>query len=230
MKVSDIMTRRVVTVSSNASIVDAARLMLKNRISALPVIDAEGSLVGIVSEGDFLRRSEIGTERKPSRWFTALFGAGDAAKDYMHSHGMKVDEVMTSQLVTVGENASLDKVVQLMEAHDVKRLPVVRRGKIVGIVSRANLMRALVSLHRAAPKSSKGDVMVRKRIISEIEKQDWCAGAFVDVVVHKGTVVLWGRIRDVAQRKALKALAESIPGVKKVHEHLTWSAELMVQS
>ena len=155
MKVSDVMTRRVISVAPEATVRHAIRLMLQNNISGLPVIDDKGKLVGIVSEGDFLRRSEIGTERKRSRWLTAFLGPSEPAHDYVHSHGLKVKEVMTCDPIMVQEDTQLDQVVHLMESHNIKRLPVVRGEKVVGVVSRANLMRALASIHRAAPKSSK---------------------------------------------------------------------------
>lgn len=221
MKVSDVMTRRVVSVTPEATIRHAIRLMLDNHISGLPVIDDQGRLVGIVSEADFLRRSEIGTERKRSRWLDALLGPAEPANDYVHSHGVKVGEVMTRKPITVQEDTPLDQVVHLMEGHRVKRLPVVRGEKVVGIVSRANLMRALASIYRAAPKSSKGDAAIRSQILSDIAKQDWSLGVDVDVVVRDGIADIWGSIAEPAQRDALRVLIEKTPGVKQVAEHLT---------
>lgn len=227
MKVSDIMTRRVISVPPEATIVDAARLMLKNHISGLPVINDKGELVGIISEGDFLRRPETGTERKRSAWLAAFFGPDKFAEAYVHSHGIKVHEVMAPKPVTVGEDTPLDQVVHLMETHDIKRLPVLRSGKVVGIVSRANLMRALASHHRAVPDASTSDVAIRDRILGEIDMESWSAGVFVDVAVRNGVVELWGTIADAAQRQALTVLAEAVPGVKRVETHLTWRGEVM---
>ena len=222
MKVSDVMTRRVVSVTPEATIRHAIRLMLDNHISGLPVIDDKAKLVGIVSEGDFLRRSEIGTERKRSRWLDALLGPGQPANDYVHSHGLKVKEVMTRKPITVQEDTPLDQVVHLMERRSVKRLPVVRGEKVVGVVSRANLMRALASMYRTAPKSSKNDAAIRDQILSDIAKQDWSVGVDVDVVVRNGIADIWGSIAELAQRDALKVLVEKAPGVKQVEEHLTY--------
>jgi len=194
--------------------------MLKHHISGLPVIDNHGKLVGILSEGDLLRRGEIETERKRSVWLDALFGPADGAADYVHSHGLTV-KVMTPDPITVTENTTLDEVVRLMENRKVKRLPVLRDGKVIGIVSRANLMRALLSIHRTTPQSSDDDAAIREHVLAEVRRHDWTSGAAVDVVVQSGMVDLWGTVGDLAQREALKVLAENVPGVVRVEDHLT---------
>ncbi|MGZ5232721.1 MAG: CBS domain-containing protein, partial [Burkholderiales bacterium] len=155
MRVSDVMTKRVISITPEATVLEAVKVMLKNHISGMPVINGKGQLVGILTEGNFLHRSETGTERSRARWLDALFGPSEAAKDFVHSHGRKVKEVMSRNPVTVRENTPLDEVVHLMENRNIKRLPVLRSGKVVGIISRANLMRALVRLHRGAPASAK---------------------------------------------------------------------------
>ena len=220
MKVSDVMTRRVVSISPEATIFEAIRLMLKHHISGVPVIADRGKLVGIVTESDFLHRPETATERKRSRWLDAFFGPAAAAKDYVRSHGLKVEDVMTRDPVTVAENTPLDEVVRMMESHNIKRLPVMRRSKLVGIVSRADLMLALASIDRAAPGGG-NDASIRDRIMTAIREQSWTAGASVDVIVRNGVADLWGTISDVAQREALKVLVARTPGVKKVEDHLT---------
>src|SRR3974390_290875 len=146
MQVRDVMTANVISVPAQATILDAARTMLRNRVSGLPVVDAEGQLVGMVTEGDFLRRSEIGTERRRPKWLEFVLGPGRMAEDYVRAAGRKVNDVMTRDPVTVSEDDSLGTVVELMERRGVKRFPVLRDGKMVGIVSRANLMGALVNL------------------------------------------------------------------------------------
>jgi CBS-domain-containing membrane protein len=221
MKVSDVMTKHVISISPETSVFIAIRLMLKNHISGLPVIDNHAALVGILSEGDFLRRAEIETERKRSLWLNALLGPADGAADYVHSHGLAVKEVMTPDPITITENTKLDEVVRLMENRKVKRLPVLRDGKVIGIVTRANLMRALLSIHRTAPQSSDNDAAIRERILADVGRQDWSSGAAVDVVVHGGMVDLWGSVSDRTQRDALKVLAENVPGVVRVEDHLT---------
>jgi CBS domain-containing protein len=222
MKASDVMTRKVISVSPEAAILEAIQLMLKNHISGLPVIGQDGKLIGIVSEADFLRRPETGTERTRSAWLDAFFGPSEPAKAYVRSHGSKVREVMISNPITVDEDTPLDEVVHLMETRRVKRLPVVRRGEVVGIVSRANLMRALASIHRASRVSSTADSTIRDHILSAIREHSWAAGATVDVTVYNGSVDVWGTISDIAQRDALKTLAEATPGVRGVVDHLVW--------
>ena len=158
MKAVDIMTRRVISVGRDASVFEAARLMLQHRISGLPVVDPAGILVGMITEGDFLRRAEAGTERHRPRWLEVFLGPGRAAVEYTHSHGRKVYEVMSDQPYSVSEDTPLEKIVDLMESHRIKRVPVTRDGRLIGIVSRANLMRAMLPIVRSAlprPKRSR---------------------------------------------------------------------------
>ena len=157
MKAKDVMTEHVITVAPDASIVEALQLMLLNKISGLPVVDRIGNLVGIVTEGDFLRRAETGTERRRPRWVEFILGPGAIAKDYVHTHARRIDEVMTAQVETVGEDTGLEDVVALMEKRRVKRVPVMRGTKLVGIVSRANLLHALAVLSREVEPGTMSD-------------------------------------------------------------------------
>jgi CBS domain-containing protein len=222
MKAKDIMTRTVVSIDPNATVLQAARLMLQHHISGLPVVDSQGALVGVLSEGDFLRRGETRTERRRSRWLEFLMGPGRIASDYVHSHGSKVSEVMTADVKTVGEEASLENIVQLMEKHRIKRVPVLRGDKLVGIVTRSNLMHAVVSLARESAAGTQSDAAIRERLLTEIKNQTWAPAATINVVVHDGVVDLWGMIVDERQREALKVAAENIAGVKAVKDHLVW--------
>ncbi len=222
MKASDIMTGRVISIAPDASVLEAIRMMLQMHISGLPVVDASGALVGVITEGDFLRRSETGTERKRPRWLEFLLGPRRLADDYVHTHARKVEEVMTREPITITEDTPLDEVVQIMERRRVKRLPVVRGTQVVGIVSRANLLRALASLAGAAPPPAKTDVEIRKQLLAEFDRQLWAPVALIDVVVKDGVVEFWGTITEESQGEALKVCAENIPGVKSVVSHLTW--------
>jgi CBS domain-containing protein len=220
MRVGDVMTRNVVSIRSNDTIVNAAHLMLQNRISGLPVVDAEGGLVGMVTEGDFLRRSEIATDRRRPKWIEFVLGPGRLADEYTHASGRKVEEVMTQDPVTVSEDDSVATVVDLMERKRVKRLPVLRGGKIVGIISRANLVRALVSLAQDSKTPAGGDAVIREQILAAFVAQPWAPR--IDVTVKDGVVDLWGTITDDRERKACLVVAENVGGVRRVRDHIVW--------
>jgi CBS domain-containing protein len=220
MKARDTMTPQVISVEADASVMQAVRLMLQYRISGLPVVSAKGELVGMVTEGDFLRRGELGTQRRRSRWLEFLVGPGRLADEYVHACGRKVEEVMTPDPITITEGTPLDRAVELMERHRVKRLPVVREKRLVGIVSRANIMRALVSLAREARPPATDDAEIRERILAECKKQSWAPMA--NVLVRDGVVELWGTLTDERERQALIVAAENVPGVKAVHDHMVW--------
>jgi CBS domain-containing protein len=222
MKAKDVMSSTVISVQPDATILQAARQMLQHHISGLPVIDKRGEMVGILSEGDFLRRRETRTERKRSRWLEFLMGPGKLAVEYSHSHGSKVADVMTTDVHTVTEDTDLEDIVELMKRRRIKRVPVVRGKKVVGIVTRSNLMHAMVSLARAEPKAAKDDTTIREKLLDEMQKEIWAPAAMVNVIVHDGVVELWGMIIDERQRDALKVAAENIPGVKAVKDHLVW--------
>jgi CBS domain-containing protein len=232
MKARDVMTTRVISIESDAPIMRAVRLMLQNRISGLPVVGRKGELVGMVTEGDFLRRGEIGTQRHRNRWLEFLVGPGRLANEYVHARGRKVEEVMTRELVTVTEDTELDEVVRLMERHRIKRLPVLRGDKLVGIVTRANIMHALVSLAAVAKSPPAGDdAAIREQILAEFQRQSWAP--MTNVTVRDGVVELWGTIVDEREREALIVAVENVPGVKTVHDHLVWiepNSGLVIQS
>lgn len=215
------MSLEIVSVSPDASILEAVRLMLQNRISGLPVINRQGMLVGVVTEGDFLRRAETGTQRKRARWIEFFVGPGQSAEEYVHTHGRKVADVMTATPITIPEDMRLDDIVSLMEQRRVKRLPVVRQGHVVGIVSRANLLHALASVVGELPASATTDVTIRERITSEFNNKAWSPRDF-NVVVRDGVVELWGEILDERERQAAKVAVEKVAGVKAVKDHLIW--------
>jgi CBS domain-containing protein len=221
MRAHQIMTRSVITVTPETTIVDAANLMLQRHISGLPVVDTNGTLVGIVSEGDFIRRSEIGTGRKRGRWLRFILGPGKSASDFVHEHARKVSEVMTKSPLTITEDTALADIVAMMERNNVKRLPVVRGDKVVGIVSRANLLQAVASLAREVPDPTADDDHIRIRIVDALEKHDWCPFG-LNVVVRDGVAHLSGVITEEYARQAAVVAAENVEGVKTVHDHLCW--------
>jgi CBS domain-containing protein len=221
MRAHQIMTRQVVTVAAEASIADAANAMLDKHISGLPVVDAAGKLVGIVSQGDFIRRAEIGTQRKRGRWLKFLTGPGRAASDFVHERGRHVGEIMTPDPCTVTEETTLEDIVRLMERNNIKRLPVMRGDRLVGIVTRTNLLQAVAGLTRDIPDPTADDDHIRNRIITAIEKADW-APFGLGVIVLNGVVHLRGVITNEQSRPAAVVAAENVSGVTKVHDHLCW--------
>jgi CBS domain-containing protein len=224
MKVRDIMTRKVLSIEPSASVFQAVHSMLQNKISGLPVVNTDGDLIGVVTEGDFLRRAETATERKRPRWLAFLAGPGKLADEYVHTHARKIADVMTPEPFTVTEDTTLDKVVQLMEKHRVKRLPVVRGKKLVGIVSRANLLHALASLAPQVHSSTSAltDETIRNLVLDELDRQKWAPVAFLNVIVRNGIAELWGTIPDEREREALIVAAQNVPGVKDVKDNLVW--------
>src|SRR6516165_8801618 len=222
MKVKDVMTSPVLSVESESPISQAIQLMLEKRISGLPVLDGQGRLVGIVTEGDFLRRTETGTQRRRSRWLEFLIGPGRLADEYTRSHGRKVIDVMTPDPVTINEQTSLEQVVQIMEKHRIKRLPVLREQKLVGIVSRANLLHALAGVASDIKPVTTSDEAIREQLLAELGRQSWAPAALINAIVKQGVVELWGTITDERERQASIVAAENVPGVKGVRDHLVW--------
>jgi CBS domain-containing protein len=220
MKAADIMTRSVVSVEPAATVLQAADRMLQHGISGLPVVDGDGHVVGIVTEGDFLRRTETGTQRKRSRWVEFLLGPGRLAEEYVRSSSRRVEDVMTRSVHTIGEDTPLSDAVELMERHRIKRLPVLRDQKLVGIVSRANLLHALASLAREIKSTSADDEAIRERLLTELNQQSWAPLGLIDIIVRNGTVELWGTLLDERKRRALILAAENVRGVKGVRDHL----------
>jgi CBS-domain-containing membrane protein len=230
MRAHQIMTQRVITVSPETSILDAADIMLKNRVSGLPVVSATGELVGIVSEGDFLHRSEIGTQRKRSRWLQFFTSPGRLANDFVTESGRRVEDVMTRRAITVGEQTPLDELVSLMERNGIKRLPVLQQNRLVGIVTRSNLLQAFASMAKEMPKPSADDDHIRNRLLRVYDVAEW-RPIGVQVAVRNGVVHLNGMISDDRTRRAAVVAAENIDGVREVHDHLclvdSWSGYYM---
>jgi len=222
MNVLHIMSPQVISVTPQSTVHEAIELMLKNRISGLPVVDNDENLIGIVSEGDFLRRVEIGADRKRNRWLHLLLGPGWLAGEYVHSHGRKIEEIMTREPVAVSESTSLEEAARLMEKKHIKRLPVTRGTKLVGIVTRANLIQAIAARGNTIPTLTVSDQEIRTLILNEIAKQPWAPVPLINVAVDNGMVQVFGVVSDGRQEQALKVLIENIRGVKAVKNELTW--------
>ena len=223
MNASDVMTREILSVGPDTTVVEAVRTMLDNRISGLPVIDAAGRLVGILTEGDLLRRGETGTERQRPRWLEILMGPGRLAGEYVRTHGRKVDGLMTRDVVSVTPDTPLKEVVELMERRRIKRVPVLDGDDApVGILSRADLLRALLGALEEKPAPTTSDEEIRERILGELAKAAWMPRDGLTITVENGVVDLNGVILDEKERGALRVAAENVPGVRAVEDHLVW--------
>ncbi len=222
MKAIDVMVRDVVTVHPETSVADAVALLSKHDVSALPVVDAEGRILGIVSEADLVHRVEIGTEKHRSWWMEAVTGASALAGDFAKSHGQKVEEVMTAEVVSATEDTPLAEIATLLERHRIKRVPIVRDGKVVGVVSRSNLIQALASAvgRTNGTATEDSDRTIRNEVLSRLNGQAWTDFGERNIIVSHGVVHVWGLVGSEAERKALKALAEGVPGVSGVADEM----------
>ena len=222
MRASDIMVRDVVTVRPDTQVADAVKLLGEHDVSALPVVDGHGHLIGIISESDLIHRVEIGTEKHHPWWLEAVSGAAALAEDFAKSHGKTVDEVMTTEVVSAAEDMPLSEVAALLERKRIKRVPIVRNGKLVGVISRSNLVQAVASVieHNHGEDAHHGDVEIRRELLARMEQQAWTDFGSRNVIVSDGVVHLWGLVSSEAEHKALLALAEGVPGVARVSDEM----------
>lgn len=216
MKATDVMVSNVITVDVNATVGDAAAILLNNHISGAPVVDEKGGLVGIVSEGDLIRRPEIGTARRHSWWLELISTKWASANEYIKSHSRKIADVMTREVITAKPDTPLGDIAALLERKRIKRVPIVEGNKLVGLVSRANILQALASAGKKLPSlASADDVELRKKVVSRIASEPW-RPTMLTVTVQDGTVDLWGLVTSAEQRKAAQLAAETTPGVHAV--------------
>jgi CBS domain-containing protein len=218
MKVADLMTRGVLSVAPEDSLRKAATLMLRYGVNGFPVLD-RGKLVGMITQGDFLRRAEVGTERQRSKVAEFFADPGRLADEYVHAHARTVGEIMTRDIITVSPDTSLNEAVELMVRHHVKRVPVVKNGVVVGIVSRVDVLRAFLVASPKGALEPLDDAAITSALKAELKRQPWAHGASIQTV-ENGVVVLSGSIQDARQRIALRVAAENIPGVKRVVDNL----------
>jgi CBS domain-containing protein len=220
MRAKDIMTRGVICLNVKDSVFDAAELLLGAGVSAAPVVSDKGIVVGIVSEADLIRRTEIDTAPRKS-WLSRLLGSeASAAHDFVAAHARKVSDVMTREVVMAGEDATLGDLVGLIEKHGVKRIPIVRDGELVGVVSRANLLEALLSREPDGPVLQPTDKALRQAVVDALEKRPWSSKWPTNVFANDGVVHLWGFVEGDDVRKAYRVAAENVPGVRRVKSHL----------
>jgi CBS domain-containing protein len=221
MKAADVMVSAVISVRPHARVEEVASILLANHISAVPVIDEEGELLGIVSEGDLMRRAEAGTERRRSWWLEHLTGKKVLAAEYVKSHSHKVRDVMTRAVVTATPDTPLGEIATLLEKKRIKRVPIVKNGKVVGIVSRANLLQALATMPaKDTVDAHTDDSEIREKVLSRLNAERWRPTLF-NVTVHDGNVDLWGFVTSNDEKKAARIAVEEIVGVKCINDHLT---------
>lgn len=220
MRAADMMTACVVTISSDSSVFDAAELLVSMHFSALPVVDSSGKIVGIVSEADLMRRPEIGTAPHHSWLSRMLADEGKAAAEYVTFHSRRIGDVMTRKVIFVQEDATLAEIAETMTKHKVKRVPVVRDDVVVGIVSRSDLLRVLMSREPQSEAMIQSDAELRSKVLSAVSKQTWSSTWPTNVLVNAGVVHLWGFVSSHTISSAYRVAAENVPGVKKVKNHL----------
>lgn len=226
MKAKDVMTTRVVAVVSDMPVSAIASLLLDRHISAVPVIDEERRILGIVSEGDLIRRGKT-TERRS--WWLATYGDAKAlAREFVKTHGLYATDVMTREVVTVTEDTPVSTIAELLEQKGIKRVPVVRHGRLVGIVSRADLLRGLATrgLQPRTPEAQ-DDETIQAHLMEVLEREPWADATFLSIMVDQGVVHLWGLVRSEEERRALRVAAEAIPGVRNVRDYLRLSPDLV---
>jgi CBS domain-containing protein len=222
MIASDVMTRNVISVPPDATVADAVALMLDRGISGLLVVDHGGTLAGIVTEGDLLRRDELGTGRRRSWWLRLIASPGRQAADFTRTHGRRVSDVMTQDVISVTVTSPLEEIVAMMEEHRIKRVPVLDGNKVVGVVSRADLLRALAVAAREHAVAAGDDPTIRNRILETLARESWAPRTTLNVTVVNGVVDLWGTISNDQERRAICVIAENAPGVRKVIDHLVF--------
>jgi CBS domain-containing protein len=221
MWAADVMTREVITVGEDASVQAAAKLMAEHGISAVPVVDRDSRVVGMVSEGDLLHRAETGTELRRSWWLDMVASTNRLAGEYVKSHGGKVKDVMTRDVLSVTAETPVADIAILLETNRIKRVPVLRDGKLVGIVSRANLVRALAMTIKERPSNAEADDRaIRDKLLAELKAQKWAEVSPANITVRDGVVHLWSSYYSEQEKRALVVAAEGIPGVRRVEDHM----------
>jgi CBS domain-containing protein len=221
MNASDVMVYNVISVTPDTSLRDVAKLLLTNRISAVPVVNAKGELVGIVSEGDLMRRAETGTALRRSWWLELFLGSGQLAAEYVKAHARKVSDIMKRDVVTATPDTPLRRIAELLEKHRIKRVPIVKNRKVVGIVSRANLVQAVASRWDGdETRQPKDDLEIREEVMARLDAEAWTRYAPINVIVHDATVELWGFVESDTERKAVRVAAEATPGVRGINDNL----------
>src|SRR5262245_24131340 len=221
MKAEDIMTREVGTVRPESSVREIAALMMEKNISGVTVVSDDGAIVGIVSEGDLLHRAEVGTERKHKWWFQFFADSDAAAREYAKAHGLSARDVMSRYVISVRDDAELRDVADILDSHRIKRVPVLQAGRLVGIITRSDLVRALRRVQSSKPVKNIDDAILHKTLHERIRAQPWTNESCLSITVDDGVVELWGFVDTVDQHSALRALVEETEGVRRVEDKIS---------
>ncbi len=219
MQAKHVMVAPVKTGNPEMTVREVAQVLTENRISALPIVDTEGTVIGIVSEGDLIRRAEIGTQKHRSWWLSLFISNVQLAEEYAKAHTRKVSDLMTHEIVSVKPDTPLSEVAQLFERHRIKRVPVIEGEKLVGIVTRSNLVQAIATAPQKEHRPL-ADEQIREKIQKRLDSESWARPMMINVTVSDGVVNLWGTVHAEAERNALRVAVENIAGVKAVNDHL----------
>ena len=220
MKASDVMVTRVMTAGPDSSVRDVAALLIANRISAVPVTDPEGRLLGILSEGDLMRRSETGTERRRSWWRESLTSADTLAEEFVKTHSRRVSDVMTRNVIVAAPDTPLHEIAALLERNRIKRVPIVQDGRLVGLVSRADLVRALARMGGDVNDAVPEDTALQDAVMASLKSEPWAHIALINVTARSGRIDLSGIVDSEQQRDAIRVAVEVTPGVRAVDDNL----------
>jgi CBS domain-containing protein len=221
MEAQDVMTRDVVAVGPDTTVGEIAAILVRHRISAVPVVSGDGRLIGIVTQTDLAHRSETGTEKRRKWWLEAFADPDAKAREYVKSHGLKAHDIMSRHVVSVQQGDNLADVADALDAHRIRQVPVVSKGRIVGMISRADIVRKLAETRAAGTGPQPDNGTLQKAIWKEIKAQSWLKSAFVNLAVQDGVVELWGAVDSDEQRQALRVLVEGVPGVREVEDNVT---------
>ena len=213
------MTREVITVGPETSIREIVAIMGGKHISGLPVLAADGRIIGIVSQSDLLHRAELGTERRHKWWFRTFGDSNALARDFAKAHGLKARDVMSRHVISVREDAELRDVADILDNHRIKRVPVAQSGRLVGLITRGDLVRALSQVQVSEPIGKIENASLQKLLRDRIRTQPWLNKSYINLTVNDGVVELWGYVDTEDEHSALRALVEETAGVMRVEDN-----------
>lgn len=220
MRAQDIMTSKVLTVKPDTTVGEIAALMARERISGVPVVDQDGRMIGIVSETDLLHRTETGTERKRKWWISLFLDTDMRARDFIKGHGHTAADVMSRFVISVRDDAGLAEVADMLDTNNLKRVPVLKAGQLVGMITRGDLVRALANAETTRSPAVGDSAKLQKLLNERIEQQSWLNPSYLNVVVTDAAVELWGFVSSEDQRRALLILVRELAGERQVGDHL----------